>query len=860
LTLVTKLPILESAFSFLNLQNGAQIVISPQGISYLRKSENQFRWRFKMNISKWFRGRKSSQAESANPKTDSTNQEISAAQNAEVIPMLERMVAEEPDLSGFDLAKLQESVAVGQRHAQMLKRMGSQLIPGLSQALRHANPQIRIKACWSMQILGSSNSLPDEALVTMAGLLSDSDQRVRQQAVGSLGVLGAAGGNLTAVMPYIVAASKSPDRKVRKSIAEMLGKMGANAQAALDSLNLILHDQDIDVAEAAKAAILKLGGKVDAPAPGSMEEVEHLAGLTSSSDDSIKKKAWAELEKLPEREIAIAPLMMTFRSRGGKALGTNLPKFLGKVGTEAGRAALMEILDYSRHSSDPWEQEYLTGSVCAALLSLQGGVSALQPVMPVEDLQFVIAQGLMSADQRERPGIADMLTIDERRRTITNVISSFRSAPEKGNLAWKVSGTLGSLGIDAVEPLLEVLRSVKPGVIQPNGSVRDGEGGEDGAPAVALVRIPGCIEKIKAICLEDEYERILVRAHQYGDFANPALNLALGEIATPKAIARLVFVLWQSHLGEETRKPAREALVKAGQKAHEELLKALKNSWPANRPFQTSLRKEVLVVLEETGDEKCLSAIQSILTTDPTVTEQSRVALEAIAKRCGINLPSDMTIPHGLPLKKVAKTGDPYIDDCFTIDFEEMVEDRDWFKISEAKAIPDASNAGLIDDALHLAEELRKQQPDFYFSYYWLGVLFRKQKRPIDGRKILLEGLNLCRSKQSLCTALGDLEWEQHNLSEAVKWWIKSVAVQVGAQYVTDYGAFLHLSYVAEGLGIGVACLELRDWVDRVRSGQIRLNGQAANEFYGATSRQGTPAMRLAIELLEKNYLSKPEE
>jgi hypothetical protein len=82
----------------------------------------------------------------------------------------------------------------------------------------------------------------------------------------------------------------------------------------------------------------------------------------------------------------------------------------------------------------------------------------------------------------------------------------------------------------------------------------------------------------------------------------------------------------------------------------------------------------------------------------------------------------------------------------------------------------------------------------------------------------------------------------------------------VGSQYATDYVAFLHLSYVAEALGIRSACLRLRSWVDRMSPGQIRLIAQAANEFYLTTSRQGTLAIRLAIEVLEKQYLSNREE
>lgn len=609
-------------------------------------------------------------------------------------------------------------------------------------------------------------------------------------------------------------------------------------------------------AETAKAANIKLGGKVEAPAVGSSGELERLARLTASSEYSVKKQAWADLEKLANREPAIEPLMKIFRSGGGKAVGTELPKFLANLGTEACRTPLLEILDRTRRSSDKWEQEYLVGSACFALLKLKGGVSTLRSAVPPELLQFILSRGLMSADDRERPAIVETFTEDDCRNAIATAISFFRSAKDKDECSWRVSRALGALGIDAIEPLLEVLRSVEPSKIQPDGSVSDDDKGKDGAPSSALVGIPGCIEKLRATCSAAEYERILVRAHDYGNSANPDVNKALGDIATPKAIGCLVFVLWQHHWDAETRKPATEALVKAGKKAHQQLLEALEITVPANRKLQTGLRKRVLAVLSETGDRDCVSAIKAVLTSDPLIAEDAKATIEAIAKRCVGTELSEVVVPPSLPTKKIAKTGDPYVDECFEIGSDELYEDRDWFNMPEAKAIPEAANAGQIEEALRLAEELRRKHPDFDFGYYWFAVLYQKQRRYEDARKYLMEGLHSAKSKQGLYTAMGEMEWELQHVSEAVKWWIKSVAVQVGSQYATDYVAFLHLSYVAEALGVQAACLQLRAWVDRIRTGQIRLTGQAANEFYLATNRQGTTSMRYAIELLYKQYLS----
>jgi HEAT repeat protein len=807
-----------------------------------------------MGIFERFRRKKSSQPAPA-AKPEQRAQKASPTQNADLVRTLERMVAEEPDLASAGLDRLRESVAVSQRHTQMIQRMGPAAIPGLCAGLSHRDPKIRRKSCWALLILGEKSGLSGETILAIAGLIADRDQGVRDQALLALGAL-APKTNLAAAVQPLIAGLQSTDPEARKAAAEVLGKIGPGAAAALEMLRAMLHDPDVDAAEAANAAIVKIGGKVEAPAAGSAGEVERLARLTASAEYSVREKAWKDLEKLPNREAASESLMKTFRSAGGQAVGTQLPKFLANLGTDTCRAPLLEILDRSRSSSDPWEQEYMAGEACTALLKLKGGAAALAPAVPPALLQLILTRGLMAADDRERPAIVETMTADQRRNTIAEVISFFRRAKDKDGCSWKVSGALGALGPDAIEPLLEVLHSVMPSTIQPEGFVRDKDKGEDGAPASALVRIPGGIDQLKARCSPEEYEKILVRAHNYGESSNPALNRALGEVATPKAIGRLVFVLWQDHWKAETRQPAREALVQAGKKAHPQLLHALEVKVPANREFQTSLRREVLAVLGETGDQECIPAIQVVLASDPVVAEDARAAMEAIGKRCGGIERSQVVVPRSLPMKRIAQTGDPYVDDCFRMDFDELYDERDWFEMPEAKAVPDAANSGRADDALGLAQELVRKHPDFYFGYYWLAVLHRKQKRYDDARQSLLDGLRSARSKQSLCTGMGEMEWERRNLPEAVKWWIKSVAVQVGSQYVTDYPAFLQLSYVAEALGLGDACSKLRSWVDRLRAGGVRLNAEAANPLYLATSRQGTRAMRVAVELLEKQYLS----
>jgi len=186
------------------------------------------------------------------------------------------------------------------------------------------------------------------------------------------------------------------------------------------------------------------------------------------------------------------------------------------------------------------------------------------------------------------------------------------------------------------------------------------------------VRVPGGIEKLRSICSPDEYERILVRAHDYGDHVNPDVNRALGDLATPKAIGRLVFVLRQTHTSAELRAPAQQALVKAGKKAHAQLLKALETKVSSNRKYQTSVRKHVLEVLRDSGDEESVPTIKSVMESDASVAEEARATIEAISMRYkDVEVPKDVGAKPK-PLKTVARTGDAYVDDCFHIEFHEF--------------------------------------------------------------------------------------------------------------------------------------------------------------------------------------------
>jgi tetratricopeptide (TPR) repeat protein len=190
--------------------------------------------------------------------------------------------------------------------------------------------------------------------------------------------------------------------------------------------------------------------------------------------------------------------------------------------------------------------------------------------------------------------------------------------------------------------------------------------------------------------------------------------------------------------------------------------------------------------------------------------------------------------------------------------FEEIEEKRRWRDVPGAKAVADAGNQGRTQEALRLADELRKKYPDFYFSYVWLGILYRQQAHYDAARTALIEGLRLSRDKNNLCNALGQTEYEAGNLPGAVMWWIRCILTQVHDKTANgkEFAPAQDLSYVAAELGLPEAREHLRQWADRIGGSGIRRTAEAARKLYAATRSQGTESMKRAIERLDKECLS----
>jgi hypothetical protein len=200
---------------------------------------------------------------------------------------------------------------------------------------------------------------------------------------------------------------------------------------------------------------------------------------------------------------------------------------------------------------------------------------------------------------------------------------------------------------------------------------------------------------------------------------------------------------------------------------------------------------------------------------------------------------------------------DKFIEDCLKVEFKEIPDKRVWSEIPTCKAIAEAGNFNIFDEALSLLTTLKEEYPDFWFPYCWFAIVYRKQKRYNDSINVLFEGLHVSKSKYTLYAQMGKTFWETRNLSESIIWWIRSIIVQIDSNTLEYDTPFLWLSYVAEQLGDKSSCQKLRWYVDNMNTMTHRLNPDVAREVYIVTESQGTESMKKAIKIIERNYLSK---
>lgn len=205
-----------------------------------------------------------------------------------------------------------------------------------------------------------------------------------------------------------------------------------------------------------------------------------------------------------------------------------------------------------------------------------------------------------------------------------------------------------------------------------------------------------------------------------------------------------------------------------------------------------------------------------------------------------------------MKVKTPPPTGILYVDVCYQIDFEEFSEPRRWQNIPRMREIPDLA-FGDKQKALAAAESALREFSDYSFLYYWVAKLRGEIGFPDEPIATCLEGLQKGRNKPMLCGAIAMYEFSRFNLGHAVKWWIRSCAVQLDCRLSTDSFSLLNLAYIAEGLGLPQCQAPLLREAQLLQS--IQFDAVGAEERYHLARTQGTVPMRKAIQLLCDFYI-----
>jgi tetratricopeptide (TPR) repeat protein len=171
-----------------------------------------------------------------------------------------------------------------------------------------------------------------------------------------------------------------------------------------------------------------------------------------------------------------------------------------------------------------------------------------------------------------------------------------------------------------------------------------------------------------------------------------------------------------------------------------------------------------------------------------------------------------------------------YAERCLTHRYKEQDESRAWHTDPIFSKVLDPLNEGNYGTACEEAEKLVVQVRDFHGIYYWWGSALREMGNLEQARDVLLRGLEVSKSKFPLCEMMARVEWKAGNPEDAVYWWTQAIHGQESIKYYNDESAYLHMAYVAQGVGLQAASKALFSRVD-LSPGGVRLKEAAASSL-----------------------------
>jgi hypothetical protein len=483
------------------------------------------------------------------------------------------------------------------------------------------------------------------------------------------------------------------------------------------------------------------------------------------------------------------------------------------------------------------------------------------PADVVELVDTLFAPNRSAADEQKRMSAEKLLSEHTKRAAAVVPLRQKFRKDRKGN-EYSVCRLLEAIGTpdSSFDLLVEIFKSgrkTKP-PFDKWGNLEIAHFGPNADyathPAYLLVcKIGNGPQRLRRSLSRTDYEEAVARAHAWSGDDRPLLAQALAEIGSELAVSRLLNDILQTQWEQERRDPAIRALGSIGHRYLPRLIEKLEFQ-RQDREIQTTYLRDILNVLALCGDKTCVDPIVKVARRDATIENDARRAVAAIATRDGsIKLPGAVGA-EAILVRRLAPSGDSYVDRCFDCQWSELDEPRVWSTKPELKSVTDLANEG--QDTAALAQ-LAKVWPDYRdhdFVYSWKARILARQGHKSDAISLLSEGMSACRKKSGLCATRAEMEYDAGDLDEAVVWWIRSAVSQISARAPIGEGPFLYLAYIADSFGDHKSKDQLLTVVDRWTQWG-RLNDSATNRINSLVAAGRNRSMSVAISRLCKEFL-----
>ena len=212
--------------------------------------------------------------------------------------------------------------------------------------------------------------------------------------------------------------------------------------------------------------------------------------------------------------------------------------------------------------------------------------------------------------------------------------------------------------------------------------------------------------------------------------------------------------------------------------------------------------------------------------------------------------------PEHQTLKPLPFTGDVFADSCFVLDFIPSPDDRTGSRMDGLKEVPGLVKQGLLEDAWMILDKHHQTLKDLDFIYAFKALILQKNGQPEAAEKTLLTGLKFGRGKFLLYERLGFLCFETGRLTEAVRWWIKSIVAMKMLNQVTMWEPFLYLAAAAKALASETHTKTLTAWVRQISPhGKLSLSENALKRINEQALGLSAPSILKALDVLCLHFL-----